>query len=409
MSLGVVMLVMSGTSFVQYLLSFGPMLNLLSLFALVPILALPIKLGNYAQEVQHIIKEKVQHTGHLYMVSSGISYFLSSFMNLAALPMTYYSIRPSMDLFIIKHKERFLSRSITHGFSMPLLWTPVTPIVGIVIEMTGVSWGGMLPILIPLSILGLLLDWLTGYFLSKRKDLTQHRELDQAQQEMAASTEGATQPARPKKLIHIIAAILLLNVVITFSEVFFEFSFLFLVTLLVIPFSFLWSMFIKKGKQFLYGLKDHFNTHLLKMKDQFFIFLSAGFFISAVNLSGVDQTVNTWIIHVVDITGIKLFLVLLPFIPLLLAFIGLHPAVALALIAEALDPSVLNISPQILTVAMLGGAVPAFLMGPYNATLGIMSNIINESPYKISNWNFVFTGSYLLLLTVFILTLQYIL
>ncbi|WP_269757952.1 hypothetical protein [Thalassobacillus sp. C254] len=167
LGLGIFMLYTSGTSPAHYLFSFGSMLNLLSLFALVPILALPIKLGNYAEAVQNIIQEKVKNSGQLYMLSSGISYFLSSFMNLAALPMTYYAIQPSIRLFSITNKPRFMSRSITHGFAMPLLWTPVTPIVGIVIEMTGVSWGAMLPILIPLSILGLLLDWATGVYLSK--------------------------------------------------------------------------------------------------------------------------------------------------------------------------------------------------------------------------------------------------
>ena len=33
---------------------------------------------------------------------------------------------------------------------------------------------------------------------------------------------------------------------------------------------------------------------------------------------------------------------------------------------------------------MLGGAVTAFLMGPFNGTIGLMSSIINESPFKIS-------------------------
>ncbi|WP_096198857.1 hypothetical protein [Bacillus sp. FJAT-45350] len=412
LSIGVMLLASNGTNPLQYLLSFGGMLNLLSLFALIPILALPIRLGEYANEVQHIIRHKVKNSGHLYMVSSGISYFLSSFMNLAALPMTYYSIRPSVDIFYIKNKERFLTRSITHGFAMPLLWTPVTPIVGIVIEMTGVSYGGMLPILIPLSILGLILDWLTGYFISQKRQTHVQSELEQAHKEMAATVETnevTIKNANPKRLFHILLAILLLNTIITMTEHFLALSFLFLVSVLVIPFSFTWSLLLKKGKSFLGGLNDHFQNHLIKMKDQFFIFLSAGFFIAAINHSGADQTLNLWIAQLIGFTGVQLFLVILPIVPLLFAFIGLHPAVALALIAQSLDPNVLNISPVILTVAMLGGAVPAFLMGPYNATLGIMSNIINESPFKISNWNFVFTFWYMVLLTVFLLIIQMIL
>ncbi|MFC5712058.1 hypothetical protein ACFPU1_04650 [Thalassorhabdus alkalitolerans] len=408
LGLGIFMLYTSGTSPAHYLFSFGSMLNLLSLFALVPILALPIKLGNYAEAVQNIIQEKVKNSGQLYMLSSGISYFLSSFMNLAALPMTYYAIQPSIRLFSITNKPRFMSRSITHGFAMPLLWTPVTPIVGIVIEMTGVSWGAMLPILIPLSILGLLLDWATGVYLSKKYHSPSPLGRPQAYKEMAAAIDHSSQGEKTSKLFHLIGAVLLLNVIITFADLYLDVSFLFLVTILVIPFSFTWALLIQKGKGFLTGLKEHFDTHLLKMKDQFFIFLSAGFFISAIGISGTEQTINKWIGGLITVIGEHAFLFIVPLLPLALAFIGLHPAVALALLVEAIDFSILGISPVVFTLAMLGGAVPAFLMGPYNATLGLMSNIIDEDPYKISRWNAGFTFMYLLLLLIFISVLQLI-
>ncbi|WP_262392037.1 hypothetical protein [Sporolactobacillus inulinus] len=104
----------------------------------------------------------------------------------------------------------------------------------------------------------------------------------------------------------------------------------------------------------------------------------------------------------IQFTGLRAFLVLLPLIPFLLAFIGLHPAVGLALIAEALKTQALLDAPIVVTVAMLGGAIPAFLMGPYNATLGMMAGLINEKPLTLSNWNFPFTWRYLLLLTLFV-------
>ncbi|MGO4886684.1 hypothetical protein ACJ2A9_02915 [Anaerobacillus sp. MEB173] len=404
LGVGTYLLISSDTTLLGYVMSFGGMLNLLSLFALIPILALPIKLGNYANEVQYVIQNKIKSSGQLYMVSSGISYFLSSFMNLAALPMTYYSIRPSIDLFLIKNKERFMCRSITHGFAMPLLWTPVTPIVGIVIEMTGVSYGGMLPILIPLSILGLFLDWVTGLLISHKQSASAKSD-HLSTNEIAATVDHET-TGKPNRLFHILIAILLLNIAIMITEEMLALSFLFLVSLLVIPFAFSWSLLLKKGKKFLAGLKDHFQNHLVKMQDQFFLFLSAGFFIASINISGTDETINSWIGGIIQFTGVQVFLIILPFIPLLLAFIGLHPAVALALIAESLNPSLLNISSTILTVAMLGGAVPAFLMGPYNATLGIMSNINNESPFKISNWNILFTACFMVLLISYLFILQ---
>ncbi len=407
---GTMMLINSSVEWTHYLFAFGEMLNLITLFALIPILALPIKLGKYEYEVEAVIQKKIKSTGQLYMVSSSMSYFLSSFMNLAALPMTYYSISPSVRIFTIKNKERFLSRSITHGFAMPLLWTPVTPIVGTVIEMTGVSYSSILPILIPLSIVGLLLDWAIAHIYAKkskaiRMEGAASEEIKRSNQEVSASKEGKS----IFRLFHILAAIVLLNIVILTTEQFMDLSFLFLISLLVIPFSFTWTLFLRKEREYITGLKNHFKTQIIKMKDQFFLFLSAGFFISAMNISGTNQTINDCLSSIIEMIGIEMVLVVLPFVPVTLAFIGLHPAIAFVLIVEAINAGDLGLSPIVMTIALLGGSVPAFLMGPYNATLGIMSNIVKKTPFKISNWNFPFCFAYLAGVVIFLQVAHFVL
>ncbi|MGP4079063.1 hypothetical protein ACTWQL_04045 [Pseudalkalibacillus sp. R45] len=402
---GLFILINSGAGWKEVLLSFGPMLNLLTLFAMVPILALPIKLGNYAKGIQKFIRRNVKTSGQLYSMTSGISYFFSIFMNLATLPMTYYSMRPAANMYPLQNRERFMSRAITHGFAMPLMWAPVTPIVGIVVEMTGVSWASMLPYVLPLSIMGLLLDWYMGRLTARKK---RHKEVEYAVNEMAASTEVGEEPERSGKISHIFIAIIIFNVLISILEQKLPFSFIILVSLLVIPFALGWTMLLKKTKEFKVGLKDHFQTHLLKMKEQFFIFLAAGFFISAIQFSDMNVLLNAGIGTVKDLIGIEVFIILLPFIPLALAFTGLHPAVGLALLAEALNPQNMGISPYVLTVSMLAGAVAAFLMGPYNATIGLMSSIVKTNSFKVSNWNISFTALFLCCSMLYLILLEFI-
>jgi hypothetical protein len=401
--MGLAMLWSSQAKWDDYLLSFGPMLNLLCLFMVVPLLAYPIRLGNYADSIQEIIRKKVRNPKQLYFMTSGLSYFFSSFINLASLPMAYHAIKPSLSQYSVANEYRFMSRAITHGFSMPLLWTPVTPIVGIVIEMNGVSWGSMLPYLIPLSLMGLSLDWM----LATRQYRKHQRALLLSEGETAAAIDDEPlETKRTSRLFHILIALVLFNLIVSLIESHTSFSFLFIVTLLVIPVALFWSILLQKGKQFIKGMGEHFQTHVVKMSGQFVIFLTAGFFISAMKFSGTDHLFNTGLLHVKEVIGVEASLVLLPLVPLLLAFMGLHPAVAIALMAEALDPASLQISSQLLTLSMLGGAVGAFLMGPFNATIGLMATIVEESPYKLSNWNAPFTLSYLALLMVFILLLQ---
>jgi len=400
---GVVLLLTSGASWQQYILSFGPMLDLLTMFTLIPILGIPIKLGGYSGGIQSIITKRVKTSGQLYMITSGISYFFSIFMNLATLPMTYYSIRPALDVIPVENKERFMSRAITRGFAMPLLWAPVTPIVGIVITMTGVSWVSILPYVIPLSIVGVGVDWYIG---SRRASIMIHNKQDLSVHETAATLETSNPANRSRRVFQILLAIVIFNVVISLVESKFPYPFLILVSLMVIPFSFTWALFLKKGKEFGAHLINHLKTFSVSMKDQFFIYLSAGFFISTINISHANVWLDAWVNKFINFAGVEIFLILLPLIPLALAFLGLHPAVSLALMTEGLNPAVVGISPHILTVAMLAGAVSAFLVGPYNATLGLMSSIVKESSYKVSNWNLSFASIYIGCVMLYLFVLQ---
>lgn len=401
---GILMLATNGATTKDYVLSFGPMMNLLALFAVVPILAVPIQIGNYVQSIEELIFRRIHNSKQLYFLTSGISYFFSSFMNLASLPMTYYTVRSSVTTYQVQHEVRFMSRAITHGFAMPLLWTPVTPIVGIVVDMTGVSWVAMLKYLIPLSVAGLLLDWFIASMIFRKR----YRNLLKGENEVATGLLEKAGQAGSRKFFQILIAIALFNGLVILADFQSSFDFLYIVSLLVIPFAFCWSAFLGKRKSFIKELKEHFSSHILKLSGQFVIFLSAGFFISSMKFSHVDHFFNQGLLMVKEEVGSLLFLILIPLVPLVLAFTGLHPAVGLALMAEALDPSSLHISTSLLTLAMLGGAVGAFLMGPFNATIGMMASITDESPYRISNWNTGFTFSYLILLMILLLFLQMI-
>ncbi|MFH5186235.1 hypothetical protein ACHHV8_28320 [Paenibacillus sp. TAB 01] len=65
--IGLLLLVSSGASWTRYITGFGNMLNILSLFALIPLIALPIELGNYAQRIQRMI-QLVRSSGPAFFI-----------------------------------------------------------------------------------------------------------------------------------------------------------------------------------------------------------------------------------------------------------------------------------------------------------------------------------------------------
>src|SRR5699024_8651742 len=204
----------------------------------------------------------------------------------------------------------------------------------------------------------------------------------------------------------VLSAIGLFFVIVFLIEAFTTLDILLIVTITVIPFSFLWSAFIRKGKEFLKLSDSHFSNEILTLTDQFYIFLAAGFLISSTRITGTDQTISLILGDVSHAIGSEIFITLLPLAPLGLAFLGMHPIVSLSLMAEALNADLLGVSKEVLTIAMLSGAVTAFLMGPYNATIGLMSTIVGENPYRISRWNLQFTFSFIAIVMASLVLLQ---
>lgn len=406
------MIWLQGTDPSEYLSAYGYMLHLLSLFAIIPLLAVPIQLGGYGKAIEHLLRLKVTTQQQLYRLISGFSFFLSSFMNLATLPMMYYSVKESVDPYPMQNRKQFISLGILHGFALPIMWTPVAPIVGVVFDLTGVSWSGMFPALLALSLGGLMLDWGIVYLTGKKLFFLQTipRSNDQIRREMAATLEetafdGEKTRWAKRKLVKLGLIITFFILLIAVAERVSNLGMIMIIVLLILPFSAVWSALLGKGKPFLHKCLKHVTEQIPDMADQFSTYLSAGFFVKAMEISGYNHEVNQLVDGLHHIIGDHLFLSLIPLIPLLLAYTGMHPVVAISLMTESLDPSLLGISVEKLTLALLGGAVTAFLMGPFNATLGIMSAIVKESPLRLSSWNWPFTISFIALLLA-VLTLM---
>lgn len=136
--LGFVLVYQEHLSSLKIILSFGSMLQLLSLFSIVPILALPIRLGDYGRSVEQLVASKQFSARVMYLMIALLSYFLGSLMNIAAIPMMYQSVHRLIERSHVGEKQKFLTKSIITGYAMPLIWSPVAftlSLVGVLLSL----------------------------------------------------------------------------------------------------------------------------------------------------------------------------------------------------------------------------------------------------------------------------------
>lgn len=399
---GYLMLWLAGVGWQQYVLAHGEMLYLLALFAVLPLLSIPVQLGAYGASIETVLRSRISGLFQLNCVVTVLAYLCGSFMSLAAVPIMMTSLVPVVDSYPLRDPQRFATVATTYGYVLPILWTPVSGVVGVVLHGLNLEWIALLPLLASLSVAALLLNWLLFW-------LIELRGRPAAAAAVAAPRTEAGRPSPGPALRHLAQMLLGIVLMVTLIAVFdrwLKIGMLTVVTLLAIPFSLSWSVALGKGGPFIREAKMQLTSRLPRLADQFAIFLAAGFFVSAMHLSGADHAVNQAFLALHQVLGTRLFLLAMPLMALAAAMAGVHPLVAIALLGQSLKPEVLGIDARLLAMTLIGSSVLTYMLGPFSGTLGLMQSLTRISGYRLALWNLPYALGYLGLLALAILVFR---
>jgi hypothetical protein len=393
---GSLLLWRAGVGWPQYLLAHGEMLYLLALFAVLPLLSIPVQLGAYGDSIETVLRSRISGLFQLNCVVTVLAYLCGSFMSLAAMPIMMTSLAPVVSSYPLRDPQRFASVATICGYVLPILWTPVSGVVGVVLHGLGLEWTTLLPMLVGLSIAALVLNWALFWLIELR---------GRPAVAMLAPPGAGTPPPGPalRHLAQMLLGIVLMVTLIAVFDRLLKIGMLTVVTLLAIPFSLAWSLALRQGPAYLRAAALHMTQRLPRLADQFAIFLAAGFFVSAMHLSGADLAVNQAFLALHQALGTRLFLLAMPLMALAAAMAGLHPLVAIALLGQSLKPDALGIDARLLALALIGSAVLTYMLGPFSGTLGLMQSLTRVSGYRLALWNLPYAAGYVALLAIAIL------
>ncbi len=392
---GTSLLYRQGVTLPQYLSAYGEMVYLLALVAMVPFLSIPIKLGNYGGAIQMVLRGRVTGAFGLNCLATTIAFVCGSFMSFAAVPIMIASLGPVVGSYPLKNPLRFMAVSATYGCLLPILWAPVSAVLGLVLHTLHLDWLSLFPFLFGLSIAALCSNWAIFYLM----------ELLGSKQSTPIETKLA-QPSADipiSRLLQMLLGIVLLMISIVLMERWLRLGIATIVALVCVPFALAWSAALGKTRQFLKSSARHLTPTLSRMSDQFAIFLSAGFFVKAMYLSGVDHSVNVLFLNLHDVVGTQWLLILMPFMALIASFLGVHPLVAIALLGESLKPEVLGINPTQLAITLIGSSALTYMLGPFSGTLALVQSVSRVSTLRLSLWNAPYAAGYFVLLVVVVL------
>lgn len=384
----------AGLGLHDWLRAFGDMAYLLALFAALPVLAEPIRLGGYSQAIQALLQRRVSSLAGLNCLTTLMAYLCGSVVSLAAVPIMMACLQPVVERYPLGNRMRFMTGASISGYVLPLFWTPVSGVVGVVLHTLRLDWATLFPRLFALSAGCLLINWLIFGLLEARRPAAR----------AAVPCPGPASGSSPwRGLAAMLLGIALLVAAFVLIEYRLGVGLVTVVTLTALPGAFLWCAAIGQGRRFISEGGRATLSRIPRMADQFAVFLAAGFFAAAVRLSGTDAAVNQLFMQLSMAVGAQALALLIPAMTLAASFLGLHPLVAIALLADSLRPELLGLTSAQLAIALIGGSVLTFMLGPFSGTLGLTQTISGVSAFRLCAWNVPYAFGYFLLLAAFLL------
>lgn len=365
---------------------FSGLTNILVLIAYASLFSIPVHLGVYPRKLYLLFKNRVSSFQGLYAIFSATAFLLCSVMGSAAIP----TIRSSLHLFLRKlpeaFRKEFQSITFVRPFILTLFWSPVAAAPTVAISKTGANTLVVLSITFTMAIMFMLVDILTCHW-RLRKKLGGSFEKGNLDQKQINST--TTAKTKVSLVVFVSTVSLFIGIVLSMS-IWLNFSILDSVVLMIIPYTFIWALTLKRGKRYLEKLTYRLSHDVPKISTQVALFVSVGFMINVIGMTGLSKGINSLVLYLQDFMG-PFVLVLISIIVVVLTWLGILPQLVVVLVTQTLNLQEVGLRPEWFVLAILAGALAGSASSPFAVNANIVSVTIDESPMKVVKSNLKFS------------------
>lgn len=355
-----------------FLLSITHMVPMIILLSLLPFITSFFLIGKFEKELRSLVRHNTNHLRSYYRKIFIATFIMAFFLSFAAIPIVANIIKKDLYMMNDETKNSLITKAILPGFCIGQLCSPMELLIVLTVEITGIKYINLLPYLVVLASLMISYVFITS-------------------QRMPTSTVFTTcqrQVISFKRVMTVILFLVGFLMSIIMIEGLFQVRFLLVLITLIIPYTALWAMIIKRFKAF---LKHGFLSWKAKTEQLYnfaVLFIPLGFFIYQFQNSTVYNDFSNNIVSVQENSTI--IFMFLPIVFIALTLIGVHPI----LLVGALGSSLLSILDTFnaisLAIVMIASAMSTMAIGPFNITVLMIKDIVNESTVKIIKRNITF-------------------
>ena len=368
----------AGTSLIEATVSgFTVMSGLIALLLIVPTISWVLEEKPYIEAVINFAQNLLNTSRKFYFGMMVITQIISYFLLFGSIPMVYGMI----DDFLENQKgevwENYKGTALLRGFSLTTMWVVSIPSFIFAVQALGASLGLSILQGFVIAFAGTLLSVLFSHFQERHYgvDLTAgiQEELGRIEEEKKEDPNGNRDALEFGLLfVTLFGSIFLLNAV-------WPVDLLLIIPIVIVAWVLLYFIVRRRSSAIVENGKTYVGKSIPNKAQQFSILLAAGFLINAVNQSGYGEYIIDGLFYITDAVPFLNFLWVLPFVVIVLGFIGLGPLTVIVLVSGILQGVELPYPPEIVVLGITSGSVISIMLSPL-----ILPSIILSSVNKLS-------------------------
>lgn len=359
---------------------------LVSLFITVPLLSYPVKNGGYIEYIDRFVTKYLKKDIKRVAFVTALTCIVASFLNLGALRVMH-------DLFSARfhYLNKIFVRSLVQGFSLAAFWSPYFAGVAIILHLVGVQFVSF----IGYGLLMVLICYITSVFINYLY-LKKENVIETTTSLMAATIDESEEVKKPGRIQHkqgieLLIAFIGLFLALFFLEKWLHYNVLLLISIVAISYSIIWSVLIRKMKEYVLSLKSYFTEVVPNIHTESIMIISATFFSQMVLLTDFPNYLSSLFFSISQLSLIlTIFTIILTCV--VLSFF-IHQVLPISIFATTLSPEVIGLKPELFVLALVvsWGITP--LLSPVSAANLLAGSLFRTKGFELGRWNgkYIFT------------------
>ncbi|MBD8015169.1 hypothetical protein [Planococcus wigleyi] len=389
-----------GTDMIQAL---QQMRSLIGLLLIVPMISWVLKEEPYIEEIMSFAHNFLNKSQKFYFGLMMMTQVISHFLLFGSVPMMYRFI----DTFLKGHKdeawENFKGTAILRGFGLSTLWVISIPSFIFAVEALEATLWKSMALGFVFALAGTTLSVIFSYYQEKKYgvdySLVLKQEIDKAMKNSRNTGKWNKDVAEFVFLFVSLFGTIFLVHELTGLE------FLLTIPLVILGWTLFYFLFKKKSSNLVAETRYYFSAGIAKQAQQFSILIAAGLLIYALNQSNVGDYVISGMNLLTDVVPVLNILFLVPFIVIVLGFIGLGPLPVIVLVTGVLEAIPFPYPPELVVLAVTSGSVISIILSPFVMPVIILSSINGLSGIRNGlRFNLKFAIAFYIMVQLFIQT-----